>query len=115
MVQVDTGNADWQPPWWLRVFGPLIWLLLSALAYERRGWIIAIVVAVLLAPLGAPVSALLRWSKQNPQLAGIYCGPLAFAVPIVTTPLPIWVCAAVGLGGALIALWLGATRGFAHG
>lgn len=114
MAHVDAGDMAWEPPWWLRVFGPLIWMLLSALAYDRRGWAIAAVVAVLLAPLGAPVSTLLRWAHQHPQLGAIYCGPVAFALPIVATPLPIWVCAAVGFGGALVALMLGAMRGFAH-
>jgi hypothetical protein len=116
VVDVRAGKPDvWQSPWWLRVFAPLGWLLIAALVLERRGWILAVVVLLLLAPVGLPVTRVLRWFRRRARLDAAYLGPVLFAVLMVVTQLPIWVCTAAGLGAGFLGLMLGAMRGFAHG
>jgi hypothetical protein len=115
VVEVEAGDPEaWQSPWWLRVYAPLVWLLIGALVLQRRGWILALVVFVLLAPFGVPVSLVLRWFRQR-RLEAAYVGPLLFAVLIAVSDLPSWVCAAAGLGGALLGMMLGVMRGSADG
>ncbi|WP_157979938.1 hypothetical protein [Kribbella monticola] len=112
---MDVEPAEtWQPPWWLLVFGPMCWLLLSALVLEERGRLVAVVAFVLLAPVGMPIPAVLRWVRKHRRLDGAYLGPLVFAGMAVLTDVPLWVCGAAGLGAAFLGLMLGAMRGFAH-
>jgi hypothetical protein len=114
-MDIDAGKAEaWHPPWWLLAFGPLCWLLLSALVLEERGRLVGVVAFVLLAPVGMPIPAVLRWVREHRRLDGAYLGPLAFAAMAVVTDVPVWVCAAVGLGAAFLGLMLGSMRGFAH-
>jgi hypothetical protein len=114
-MDVDAGEVEvWQPPWWLLAFGPLCWLLLSALVLEERGRLVAVVAFVLLAPVGMPIPAVLRWVRKHRRLDGAYLGPLVFAGTAVLTDVPLWVCGAAGLGAAFLGLMLGAMRGFAH-
>lgn len=103
------SHADgdpWQPPWWLLVFGPLCWLLVGALLIEHRGWQVALGAAVLLAPIGMPIPAVLRWLKHHPRLAGSYVAPLTFAGTALLTTLPLWLCIAATVATTLLALFL---------
>ncbi|WP_166678531.1 hypothetical protein [Kribbella voronezhensis] len=112
-MEVEAAET-WQPPWWLLVFGPLCWLLLSALVLSQRSPLVGLVAFVLLAPVGMPIPAVLRWVRRHRRLDGAYLGPLAFAGTAVLTDVPLWVCGAAGLGVAFLGLMLGAMRGFAH-
>lgn len=115
MVDVGTREVKtWQPPWWLLVVAPLGWLLISALVVARRGWIVGLVALVLLAPVGLPVPALLRWLRRPRRRCGAYLGPVVFSGFAIATSLPLWVCIAAGLGGAFLGLMVGAMRDFAR-
>jgi hypothetical protein len=105
----------WQPPWWLLVFGPLCWLLIGALVLGERGWVVAAVASALLAPLGMPIPAVLRWIRKSRRLDGAYAGPLLFAALAMLSDLPLWVCTAAGLGATLLGLMLATMRDFANG
>jgi hypothetical protein len=110
---MDSEAADtWRPPWWLLVFGPLCWMLVSALVLSERGPLTGLVAFGLLAPVGMPIPAVLRWIRNHRRLDGAYLGPLAFAAAAIVTDLPLWVCAAAGLGAAFLGLMLGAMRDF---
>lgn len=103
----QTADGDlWQPPWWLLVFGPLCWLLVGTLLIEQRGWRVALGAAVLLAPIGMPIPAVLRWIKHHPRLAGSYVAPLTFAGTTLLTTLPLWLCVAATVAATLLALFL---------
>ena len=113
---MDADAAElWQPPWWLLVFGPLCWLLISALVLSQRGLLVGLISFGLLAPAGMPIPAVLRWIRNHRRLDGAYLGPLAFALAAITTDAPLWVCAAAGLGAAFLGLMLGAMRDFHRG
>ena len=105
----------WQPPWWLLVFGPLLWLLVSALVLSQRGLLTGLIAFGLLAPAGMPIPAVLRWIRNHRRLDGAYLGPLAFAATAIITDAPLWVCAAAGFGVAFLGLMLGAMRDFHRG
>lgn len=113
-MDLDAAEA-WRPPWWLLVFGPLCWLLVSALVVGQRDLMIGLFAFGLLAPVGMPIPAVLRWIRKHRRLDGAYLGPLTFAATAIVTDVPLWVCAAAGLGAAFLSLMLGAMRGFAHG
>lgn len=109
------GAADlWQPPWWLLAFAPLCWLLITALLVNHRGWPIALTAAALLAPLGMPIPAILRWIKHHPAVAGAYTAPLTFAATTLLTTLPLWLCVSATLATTLLALLITTTRTFAQ-
>ena len=113
-MDVDAAES-WQPPWWLLAFGPLCWLLISALVLSERGRLVGLIAFLLLAPVGMPIPAVLRWIRHHRRFDGSYLGPLAFAVSAIVTDVPLWVCAAAGLGAAFLGLMLGAMRDFDRG
>lgn len=104
----------WQPPWWLLVFAPLLWLLLAALVVDRRGLVIGLVALVLLAPIGMPAPPILRWLRRRPRLAGVHAGPVVFAAAAAFTDFPLWLCTAAGVIALLLALVLTTVRELAH-
>ncbi|ADB30967.1 hypothetical protein Kfla_1873 [Kribbella flavida DSM 17836] len=106
-VGPESSQADaWLPPWWLLVFAPLGWLLIAALALDRRGLLIALVVLILLAPVGMPAPPVLRWLRRHRRFAGVHAGPLAFAATTALTDFPLWLCTAVALGALLLTVTL---------
>ncbi|MEU0092293.1 hypothetical protein [Kribbella sp. NPDC006257] len=113
-MEVEAADA-WQPPWWLLAFGPLCWLLISALVFSQRGLLVGLIAFALLAPVGMPIPAILRWIRTHRRLDGAYLGPLAFAATAIITDVPLWVCAAGGLGAAFLSLMLGAMHDFHRG
>ena len=110
VAQVET----WQPPWWLLVFGPLCWLLVASLVLRERGWVLALVTLVLLAPIGMPLPPLMRWVRRHRRLDGAYAGPPVFAAAILLTELPLWLCTATALTALLLGLLLTTIRDLAH-
>jgi hypothetical protein len=115
VTDVHAGEVEtWQPPWWLLVFAPLGWLLVAALVLGERGWVIAAVAVALLAPVGLPIPAVLRWIRRRRRLDGVYFGPLVFAAVDMIPDVPLWVCIAAGLGATLLGLMLATMRDFAH-
>jgi hypothetical protein len=108
-------TADlWQPPWWLLVFAPFCWLLVGALILNARGWQIALAAALLLAPIGMPIPVILRWLKTHPRLAGLYTAPLTFAVTVLLTSLPLWLCVATTIAITLLALVITTIHAFSR-
>ncbi|MFI5709325.1 hypothetical protein [Kribbella sp. NPDC051620] len=108
---LDDSHSDssytpdaWQPPWWLLAFAPFGWLLVGALVLNARGWQVALIAALLLAPIGMPIPAVLRWIRNHPRLAGFYVAPLTFAATVLLTSLPLWLCVATTIITTLLAL-----------
>ena len=113
----DRGAAQaksWQLPWWLLVFGPLCWLLVVALVLRERGWVLALITMVLLAPIVMPLPPLLRWVRRHRRLDGAYAGPPVFAAAILLTEFPICLCTATALTALLLGLLLTTIRDLAH-
>jgi hypothetical protein len=104
----------WQPPWWLLVFAPLLWLLISALVMDRRGLVTGLVALVLLAPIGMPAPPILRLLGRHRRFVGVQAGPLVFAGTTAFTDLPLWLCTAAGVIALLLALLLTTMRELAH-
>ncbi|TWD82423.1 hypothetical protein FB561_3556 [Kribbella amoyensis] len=109
-AQLDT----WQPPWWLLVFAPFGWLLITGLVLNVRGWELAVVTFVVLAPLGMPIPWLLRLLRRHRRLAGAHVGPVVWAVVILVSGLPIWLCTAVALTALLFGLLVTTMRELAE-
>ena len=104
----------WQPPWWLLVFAPLLWLLITALVVDRRGLVTGLVALVLLAPIGMPAPPILRLLGRHRRFVGVHAGPLVFAGTTAFTDFPLWLCTAAGVIALLLALVLTTMRELAH-
>jgi hypothetical protein len=104
----------WQPPWWLLAFAPFCWLLVGALVLSVRGWQVALVAGLLLAPIGMPIPVVLRWIRNHPRLAGFSVGPLTFAATVLLTSLPLWLCVAATIAATLLALVITTIRAFSQ-
>jgi hypothetical protein len=111
----ETAQPElWQPPWWLLVFAPLLWLLVAALVMDRRGLVSGLVALVLLTPIGMPAPPILRWLRRRRRLVGVHAGPLAFAGTAAFSDFPLWLCTAAGVIALLLALILTTVRELAH-
>lgn len=108
-VRWATHPPQWFRAWYVVVFALLVWSIT-----EHRGWLTGLaaffIYGALFVPMVAAPSRVIAWSHRNPQLDGAILGPVTFLALSGVTTVPLWVCLAVGVLGAIAGLLIGHRR-----
>jgi hypothetical protein len=103
-----------RPPVWYRAVSVLLVpvVVLGAVGLDDTaiGWIAAIFYGSVLLLQAIRPGAAARLGRNHPRLDGAFLGLFLFFGLAVLTPIPLWICAVIGVGGVAIGAATGARR-----
>jgi hypothetical protein len=89
---------------------PVVILGVLVLDHTAVGWIAAIFYGSMILLQAIRPGAAARLGRNHPRLDGAFLGLLLFFGLAVLTPIPLWICAVVGVVGIAVGVALGARR-----
>jgi hypothetical protein len=104
------------PPAWVRLIAVAGVALVALGLAVRRGWAVGLLAALVYGAMAllmalAP-SSVGSWSRRHPIVDGAMFGPLVLLALAYLTRWPFWLCATVGVIGAVIGGLRGLQRGW---
>jgi hypothetical protein len=103
-----------RPPVWYRAISvllvPVLVLGILGLDHTAVGWIAAIFYGSIILLQAIRPGAAARLGRNHPRLDGAFLGLFVFFGLAVLTPVPLWICAVIGVAGIAVGVALGARR-----
>jgi len=103
-----------RPPVWYRAVSvllvPMVILGVLLLDHTAIGWIAAIFYGSVILLQAITPGAAARLGRNHPRLDGAFLGLLLFFGLAVLAPIPLWICAFIGVAGIAVGVALSGRR-----